>query len=130
MPLLVGLWGLGLLAAGVFVTDPVSGYPQGSANRVQHTTVHGNLHDLFSIIGFISLLIACFVLARLDRSGWAWYSIVTGIVFATFFILASTAFRSEPRSRRLRRPIPTRRRRHRIRLAYRAAVHLLGAADS
>ena len=29
-PLLVGVWAVGLLGAGVFVTDPVSGYPPGT----------------------------------------------------------------------------------------------------
>src|SRR5262245_20642224 len=31
-PLLVAIWGMGLLGAGIFITDPVSGYPPGTPN--------------------------------------------------------------------------------------------------
>jgi|SRR5215212_7050210 len=33
-PLLVGVWAIGLLGAGVFVTDPVSGHPPGTPDRL------------------------------------------------------------------------------------------------
>jgi hypothetical protein len=95
-PLLVGWWGIGLIGAGIFVTDPVNGYPPGTPNVVEHPTVHGALHDLFSVPGFVALVVACFVLTRRfagrGQRGWAVYSATTGVVFATAFILASMAF--------------------------------------
>ena len=95
-PLLVGVWAVGLLGAGVFVTDPVSGYPPGSHDRSLGYSWHGALHDLFSLTAFVALAVACFVFgrrfaARRER-GWAIYSVVSGVVFAVAFILSSAGF--------------------------------------
>ena len=94
--LLIAIWGIGLLGAGVFVTDPVSGYPPGTAAFIQNATAHGALHDQLSLLGFIALVAACFVFAsrfyaRGER-GWAIYSVLTGILFAAGIVLASAAF--------------------------------------
>jgi len=92
-PILLGLYGLTFIGAGIFVTDPVMGYPPGASDT---TTFHGTLHSLFGQLQFISLTAACFVLARRDatapqRRGWAWYSRATGLLVAlsdVIFILA------------------------------------------
>jgi len=93
---LVGIWALGLIGAGIFTTDPVSGYPPGTPDRPVHATVHGTLHDVVSLVGFVAFVAACFVVARrsarLGRRGWAVYSVLTGIVFAVALVLASIAF--------------------------------------
>jgi hypothetical membrane protein len=95
-PLLVGIWGLGLIAAGIFTTDPVGGYPPGTPDRPVHATVPGTLHDAGSLAGFIALVVACFVVgrrsARLGQRGWAAYSVLTGVVFVVALVLASIAF--------------------------------------
>jgi hypothetical protein len=94
-PLLVGIWAIGLLGAGVFATDPVSGYPPGTADLVRPTT-SGRLHDLFSLLGFIGLVAACFVFsghfARRGRIAWAVYSAASGVVFVAALVLASAGF--------------------------------------
>jgi hypothetical protein len=94
-PLLMGLWGVGLLGAGVFITDPVSGYPPGTAALPQPTT-DGTLHDLFSLLGFVGLVAACFVFGGLfvgrRKLGWAVYSAVSGVVFVVALVLASAGF--------------------------------------
>lgn len=95
--LLVGVYAIGLLGAGVFVTDPVSGYPPGTPDQlIAYSSVHAALHDLFSVLTFVGLPIACFVFARRfvgwDEPGWALYSTVSGLVFAVLFILASAGF--------------------------------------
>jgi hypothetical membrane protein len=94
-PLLVGVWAIGLLGAGVFVTDPVSGYPPGTPKEVRYSW-HGALHDLFSLPGFVALSAACLVFGRRfaarGERGWAIYSAVTGLVFAVAFVLASAGF--------------------------------------
>jgi hypothetical protein len=94
-PLLVGVWAISLLGAGVFATDPVSGYPPGTPDVVPYSR-HGTLHDLFSLPGFVALSAACFVFggrfaARGER-GWALYSAASGLVFAVGFVLASAGF--------------------------------------
>ncbi len=83
-PILLVLYGLTFIGAGIFVTDPVLGYPPGASST---PTVHGTLHDLFGQLQFISLSVACFVLARRDAAapfgrGWAWYSLATGLLVA------------------------------------------------
>ncbi len=95
-PLLIGVWAAGLLAAGIFVTDPVSGYPPESPGLLLSHTVHGNLHDLFSLLGFLALTISCFVFAShfaaRNEQRWTIYSILTGILFPIGIFLASMAF--------------------------------------
>ncbi|HEU5379797.1 MAG TPA: DUF998 domain-containing protein [Ktedonobacteraceae bacterium] len=91
-PILLGIYGLTFIGAGIFVTDPVLGYPPGALST---PTVHGTLHDLFGQLQFISLSVACFVLARREaadptRRGWTWYSAATGLLVAAsgvFFFL-------------------------------------------
>ena len=95
-PLLVGIWAIGLLGAGVFVTDPVSGYPPGTSDRMSGYSWHGALHDIFSLAAFVALAVACFVFGRWfsarGERGSAIYSAVTGIVFAVAFVLSSAGF--------------------------------------
>jgi hypothetical protein len=87
-PALLGLYGLGLIAAGIFVADPMNGFPAGApAGRPDSVTVHGLLHIASAGIGFIAMAAACFVLSRRYST---WFSIVTGVAFlAAFAGLAS-----------------------------------------
>jgi hypothetical protein len=92
----VAAWGIGLLGAGLFITDPVSGYPPGTPAMIVDPTPHGALHDQISLLGFLGLTVACFVFAshfatRGER-GWTVYSILTGLLFPTGIILSSAAF--------------------------------------
>ncbi|GAA3552881.1 DUF998 domain-containing protein [Kribbella ginsengisoli] len=84
---LVGIWGVGLLGAGVFTTDPVSGFPLGTPATVEYTT-SGALHDAFSLPAFLALAVAMVVLAR----GWRLYSLLSAAAFAITFMLASAGF--------------------------------------
>ncbi|WP_367049485.1 DUF998 domain-containing protein [Streptomyces sp. Je 1-332] len=95
--LLVGVWAVGLLGAGAFRTDPVSGYPVGTPDQLQRPTRAGVLHDLFSLIGFLALAAACFVFAISNSPGWALYSIASGVLFAATMALASAAFSQHQR---------------------------------
>ena len=99
-PFLIAVWGIGLLGAGIFLTDPVSGYPAGSPDLVLTSTSHGILHDQFSLLGFAALAAACFVycvrFTRQGQQGWAFYSAITGILFPIGIFLASAAFSQNP----------------------------------
>ncbi|TJZ54655.1 DUF998 domain-containing protein [Streptomyces piniterrae] len=95
--LLVGAWATGLLGAGIFVTDPVSGYPSGTPERLAHYgSTHAALHDGLSLIAFLALAVACFVFARRfvgwGKRAWAIYSALTGIAFVATFALSSLGF--------------------------------------
>lgn len=94
-PLLVGLYGLGLIGAGIFVADPMNGFPPGTpAGPPVHPSGHGFMHIVSGGIGFLGLIAACFVFARryggLGQRGWAAFSVVTGVLFfAAFFGIAA-----------------------------------------
>jgi hypothetical protein len=95
-PLLIAIWAIGLLGAGLFVTDPISGYPPGTPDLIDIPTLNGALHDQISLLGFIALVGACFVFgfrfATQGERGWAIYSVLSGLVFALGIVLASIAF--------------------------------------
>ncbi|MDG4834697.1 DUF998 domain-containing protein [Solwaraspora sp. WMMD1047] len=79
-PILIGAYGLGLVASGLFVSDPVNGYPPGATAD----TWHGTAHDLAAVVVFGALPLGCLVLARrfASRRGerrWAVYSVVTAL---------------------------------------------------
>lgn len=63
-PVLVGLVGIGLLGAGVFMCDPLNGYPPGTPDTPLQRSLHGVVHDLFSTLVFAGLPAACVVFAR------------------------------------------------------------------
>ena len=94
-PALLALYGVGLIGAGIFVADPMNGFPPGTAaGRPIVISAHGILHIVAAAIGFLGLVAACFVFARRfageRRRGWAWFSGVTGVAFlAAFAGLAS-----------------------------------------
>ncbi|MEI8408268.1 MULTISPECIES: DUF998 domain-containing protein [unclassified Kribbella] len=88
---LIGVWGVGLVGAGLFVTDPVSGFPVGTPAAIDYTTI-GALHDGFSLPAFLALAAAQVVLSR--GQGWKWltYSLLSATAFVACFLLASSGF--------------------------------------
>jgi hypothetical protein len=83
-PLLVGAYGVGLIMGGVFVTDAGAGFPPGApAGAPEQLSWHGVLHAIAPVLAFLSLIVACFVLARrfagLRQRGWATYCVATGV---------------------------------------------------
>lgn len=102
-PVLIGLFGGGLMGAGIFATDPVAAgvtaaapYPLGAAVTADRT-VPGVLHDLFGVPAFIGLPIACGVVAYrmavAGRRAWAAYSAATAVAFSACFVLSAIALR-------------------------------------
>lgn len=95
---LLGLLAIGLIGSGIFVTDPLNGYPSGTRLLPDDggRTLHGQLHDAFGIPVFLGLPILCAVVAyrfwRAGRRGWAAYSTVTAVVFLASFALTSIGF--------------------------------------
>lgn len=91
-PILIGLFALGLIAAGLFPTDPALGYPPGSpANGPQ--TLHGTVHGVAGLVVFVTLSAACFVIARrfvgdAAWSGWALATRITGAVVLLLFVVS------------------------------------------
>lgn len=93
-PLLLGIFSMALIVAGLFVTDPSLGYPPGTHGGGPQT-LHGTIHGLAGLVAFSALALASFVMARRfagdpNWKGWALYSIVTGAVVIVFFIASTT----------------------------------------
>lgn len=94
-PILLSVYGIGLIGAGLFPADPGRGFPPG-VEAADGLSRSGLLHFVFGGIGFYALIAACFVMTRrffkLGRSGFAIYSILTGAgFFAAFAAIASGA---------------------------------------
>jgi len=90
--LLVGVFGLSLVGAGLFPPDPMAGFPPGSPGG--SFTIHGMLHFALGGVGFLAQIVGCFIFARRfagrKEPGWAWFSLATGLAFgAAFFGIAS-----------------------------------------
>jgi hypothetical protein len=85
-PILIGLYGLGFIFAGIFTPDPMNGFPPGTPDVPGQMTVHSLLHFVSAAVAFLSLIVAaCFVVARrfasLKQRGWVVYSAGTGAFF-------------------------------------------------
>jgi len=94
-PALIGVFGLGLIGAGVFVADPMNGFPPGTPAGMPATlSWHSGLHLLCAAVGFLSLIAACLVSGRrfFALRQWAWgaYSVATGVIFFAAFAGVAT----------------------------------------
>lgn len=101
-PLLIAAWGVGLLGAGIFRTDPISGYPAGTPALPAAPSWPGQLHDLaFSLPGFAcfaaAMLVFGYAFARRRAPGWAIYSGLSGAAFLALFLLTSAGFAQDTR---------------------------------
>jgi hypothetical membrane protein len=88
---LIAGYGIGLIAAGIFRADPMSGFPPGTPNDRELVSWHGMLHLLSAVVAFTCLVAACFVFtvwfARTHERGWAWFSGLAGGLFAATFVV-------------------------------------------
>lgn len=91
---LLGAYGVGLVAAGIFRADPSDGFPPGTPPGMGEVSWHGMTHFAVAGIGFACFVAACFVLgawfARQAQTPWAWFSRITGLVFAGSFLALSS----------------------------------------
>ena len=88
-PRLIGVYGLSLVAAGVFRADPALGFPAGTPAGAHTVSWHGTLHLVSGSVGFLGLIAACLIVGRAAAArgsrGWAIYSRITGVVFLAGF---------------------------------------------
>ena len=93
--ILIGVYALALIVAGIFVTDPALGYPPGSSGSGLQT-LHGTIHGVAGLVAFTSLAAAAFVMARRFAGdpawrGWAVYSFVVGALILGLFVVSTAA---------------------------------------
>lgn len=86
---LLCLYGISLVAAGIFVADPVNGFPVGSPVAATMST-SGLLHLISGSLGFFAFIAACLIFAQRfainNEPVWAKFSLVTGVFFLAAFI--------------------------------------------
>lgn len=84
-PRLLGLFGAGLVIAGVFVPDPAYGFPPGTPDGMPaRLSTQAMVHGLGFMVAFGSLTAACLVVARRfatdGRPSWAAYTVASAVV--------------------------------------------------
>ncbi|MDP8932257.1 MAG: DUF998 domain-containing protein [Actinomycetota bacterium] len=94
-PRFIGVFGVSLIAGGIFVADPAFGFPPGTPEGMpDRLSWHGIVHAVAPVVGFLSLIAATFALARvfasLRQRGWAAYSAATGVVVLALSAWPST----------------------------------------
>jgi Protein of unknown function (DUF998) len=98
-PLIAGA-GAGLIAAALFATDPVSGYPPGTPAQPDPPTRTGELHNLCAAPVFAGIPAAALLSARAAAKAgdisWARYSATSGITMAAATLAFSAGFGQHP----------------------------------
>lgn len=94
--LLVGLYGLGLVIAGVFDAPAGLGFPAGTPDDQQPVMTTGaTLHGVGFMVAFTGLILACFVFAwyflQAGQSGWGGACILAGIAMPALVALGIAA---------------------------------------
>jgi hypothetical protein len=87
-PLLIGVYGAGLIMGGVFVADPALGFPPGTPEGIpDQFSWHGAVHAVAPVLASLALVAACVVFARrfaaLRRRGWAAACLAVAVVNLT-----------------------------------------------
>ena len=89
-PIMLALYGLSLIGAGLSIPDPMKGFPPGTPMDLHTFTTHGLLHLLFGAIGFAGLIAACLIFGKrfkhLKDTQQGMFSVITGFVFLFAFI--------------------------------------------
>ncbi|PZG14864.1 DUF998 domain-containing protein [Nonomuraea aridisoli] len=93
----IGVFGLFLVASGVFPMDAMRGYPPGTPDETPaKVSVRHKLHDFAGAVVFGSLPTAAIVAAFvLPEAGWKWYSALTAAGGIAGFIAFGQAWESD-----------------------------------
>lgn len=88
-PLSIGVLGVGMVMAGIFVTDAGAGFPPGAPpGAPPQITWHGMLHSIGGLLSF-GMTIGCLAFARrfAARAEWGWVAFCVGTVAAVLVVL-------------------------------------------
>lgn len=89
---LLAIFGLGMIAAGVFLPDPMRGYPPGApTGTLDEVTWHHKAHHVIGgPVAFLAIFGACLTLAFHLDGNWRLYTVLTAV--AGFALTIWTAF--------------------------------------
>jgi hypothetical protein len=93
--ILIGIFGIGMIIAGIFKAPPGFGFPPGTPEGMPtEIGASAALHGIGFLVAFTSLIICCFVFMRyfisLRNRGMATYSAITGIISPLLIILGQS----------------------------------------
>jgi hypothetical protein len=95
-PLLLAVFGFGLIIAGVFPPDPVRGYPPGSPiDREADLTRGAKIHDVSGPVMFLAFLGAGVALAVQLRGGWRLYTMLTAGIGFVLTVWTAVAYQKD-----------------------------------
>ncbi|MCI0556265.1 MAG: DUF998 domain-containing protein [Anaerolineae bacterium] len=98
-PILLGAFGAGTALAGIFSADPALGFPPGTPMEGTTISWHGWIHFITASLGFVALIIACFVLARnfaaARQKNWAMWTRVLGVVLIVALVGVSSGSKGD-----------------------------------
>ena len=94
---LLGIFGFGLIVAGVFAPDPVRGYPPGApTGSSAQPTRQAQLHNVIGgPVAFMAIFGACVVLAGRLQGGWQLYTLITAGVGLVLTVSTALAFQKD-----------------------------------
>ena len=94
-PIFIIICGIGLIGAGLFVTDPINGFPPGVYVYGEGPSFYGIIHKIFAGFLFFGLPLACFAMDKYfrfkDDLKWRIYTLFTGISSLIVFLLTTLA---------------------------------------
>lgn len=94
---LMAIFGLGLIVAGVFPPDPVRGYPPGAPTEASAgvTWQHRVHYVVGGPVAFLALLGACLTIAGHLEGLWRVYTVLTAGAGLAFTIFTALAFQKD-----------------------------------
>jgi hypothetical protein len=91
LPLLIGVYGLGLIIAGIFPAPACCGFPAGTPqDQLPVMTPSAIAHSIGFMVAFTALIAACFVAARRLSGGASLLSLLAGIFMPLLIVLGMT----------------------------------------
>ena len=94
---LLAVFGLGLIVAGVFAPDPVRGYPPGAQSEAPAKLTWQ--HWVHAVVGgpvaFFALFAACLTVAGHLEGAWRLYTVLTAVAGLALTISTALAFQKD-----------------------------------
>jgi hypothetical protein len=97
LAVVIAVFGVSLVASGVFPMDPMRGYPPGTPDETpSETSLRHKLHDWAGVVVFGSLPVAATVASFvLPEAGWKWYSALTAVAALAGFVAFGQAWEQD-----------------------------------
>jgi hypothetical protein len=94
---LLATFGLGMIAAGVFLPDPIRGYPPGAPTGTpDEVTWHHRVHHVVGgPVAFLGIFGACLIVAGRLEGSWRLYTVLTAVVGLALTIWTALAYQRD-----------------------------------